>query len=62
MYEVHHETIIFPTMVTVKEAAKASGLAVFRIRQLQRGQGQAYQLRQTHPHPVAKPAGLSGGR
>ena len=55
MYEVHHETIIFPTMVTVKEAAKASGLAVFRIRQ-------AYQLRQTHPHPVAKPAGLSGGR
>lgn len=34
MYEVHHETIIFPTMVTVKEAAKASGLAVFRIRQL----------------------------
>ena len=34
MYEVHHEVVIFPTMVTVKEAAKASGLAVFRIRQL----------------------------
>lgn len=33
MYEVPHEAIVFPTMVTIKEAAKASGLAVYRVRQ-----------------------------
>lgn len=34
MYEVHYEPVVLPTMVTIKEAAKASGLAVYRVRQL----------------------------
>lgn len=33
-YQIQPEPIVFPDMVTVKEAAKASGLAVYRVRQL----------------------------
>lgn len=31
---MHNNTVLFPHMATIKEAASASGLAVYRIRQL----------------------------
>ena len=31
---MHNNTVLFPHMATIKEAAAASGLAVYRIRQL----------------------------
>ena len=31
---MHNNTVLFPHMATIREAAAASGLAVYRIRQL----------------------------